>query len=133
MLVDRRVLLAGLAAGGLVTGHRAFANDAPAKDAAAYIGIWSGRLAGDVIVRLDIESEHQASLTALVLGGHDIPATTMTVTAAGLHLDFGAASGVYDGKLDGDTLRGTWSPHGQAPVPLDFSRGDPFQAAHPSA
>ncbi len=128
MLVDRRFLLAGLAASGLVAGNRAFANDA-----GAYVGIWSGRLAGDVVVRLDIESHSRASLAALVLGGHEIPAMAMTVTAAGLHMDFGAASGLYDGKLDGDTIEGTWSPHGQAPMPLDFVRGDPLQAAHPPA
>ena len=121
---DRRTLLGLLAAGGWVG-----AGQAQAFDASAYIGVWSGTLMGRLRLRLTIKSDTSASLVSIDQGGSEFAATAMTLTSAGLHMDFAGVKGRYDGKLDGDTIKGTWT-QGQA-MPLDFARGDAFKAAAP--
>jgi len=116
---DRRTVLGLLAAGGL------FAAPALADDGNSYVGTWSGTLMGKLRLRLVIRSATAASLYSIDQGGNELAATAMTITPAGLHLAFANINGSYDGKLDGDTLKGTWT-QGQA-MPLDFTRGDAFK------
>lgn len=121
---DRRAVLGALAAGGLLGGAPAFA-----ADSNTYVGTWSGTLMGRLRVRLVIRSGTAASLYSIDQGGNEIAATAMAITPAGLHMDFANIHGSYDGKLDGDTIKGTWT-QGQA-TPLDFTRGDAFKDVTP--
>ncbi len=120
MLIDRRILLAGLASGGLVgAGH------AVAEAADGFTGTWSGTLMGQLRLRLVITGPAAASLYSLDQGGGEIAATAVTLTGDDIHMAFAALNGSYAGKRDGDTIKGTWT-QGQA-MPLDFTRGDLFK------
>ena len=134
MLIDRRILLSGMAASGLVGAGQAEAgkpgkakpSKADVPDVDGYIGTWSGTLMGQLRLRLVISGPTAASLVSIDQGGAEIAATSVTITADGIHMEFKGVNGGYAGKRDGDTIKGTWT-QGQA-SPLDFARGDLFKA-----
>ncbi len=121
---DRRTVLGLLAAAGGLAAAPALADDGN-----TYVGTWSGTLMGKLRLRLVIRSGTAASVYSIDQGGNEIAATAMAITPAGLHMAFANINGSYDGKLDGDTIRGTWT-QGQS-MPLDFTRGDAFKDAKP--
>ena len=100
------------------------------------IGDWSGTLdAGPAHLRLllHIKSGKDGTLTGTLdsidQGANDIPISTASFKDGKLELNVAAVNGTYEGTVDKDEIKGTWT-QGQ-PMELNFKRADAKAAVAP--
>ncbi len=91
-------------------------------------GDWAGTLDAGMKLRLAVHLVNNGgvwngNMVSLDQGGGKIPFSAVTVDDNKLHLELKAINGSYDGTLNGDTIKGTWSQNGNT-LPLDLTRGD---------
>jgi len=106
---------------------------APSSTNAA-VGDWSGTLqAGPAQLRLvlHIKAGSDGALTGTLdsidQGANGIPISTVSYKDGKLELNVAAVNGTYEGTVDKDEIKGTWT-QGQ-PLELNFKRGQPQAAA----
>ncbi|WP_109488022.1 hypothetical protein [Occallatibacter savannae] len=101
---------------------------------ASVLGDWSGTLqAGPAQLRLILHIKTNAdgtltgTLDSIDQGANGIPISTVSFKDGKLELNVAAVNGTYEGTVDKDDIKGTWT-QGQA-LELNFKRGAPQAAA----
>lgn len=97
----------------------------------AFVGIWSGSLdTGSQRLRLQLEIDAEtATLRSLDQGGAPIPASERVIEGDRIRLSFPSINSVFEGRLDGDRIVGTWRQSGTLPLVLE--RGEMMSAPPP--
>jgi pimeloyl-ACP methyl ester carboxylesterase len=101
-----------------------------------FAGDWAGTLDAGAKLRLALHFTNTAGawrgfMDSLDQGANGIPLSTVTVDGNKLHFEISSINGSYDGTLNGDTIKGTWSQNGNV-LPLDLARGDASKMPGPN-
>lgn len=109
---------------------------APSSPQASVVGDWSGTLqAGPAQLRLVLHIKAGSdgtligTLDSIDQGANGIPISTVSFKDGKLELNVAAVNGTYEGNLDKDEIKGTWT-QGQ-PLELNFKRAQAQAVAEP--